>query len=95
MTDWLTALTVVDVMGALIALGVVGGSLKWLLPILSGLHDFLSDWKGEPERPGVPARPGVPERLATLDETTQRNSGAITAILERLDDMAAHQGQQI
>lgn len=26
--------------------------------------DFLEDWYGEPERPGVPARPGVMERLA-------------------------------
>lgn len=28
------------------------------------IDDFLEDWYGEPERPGVPARPGVMERLA-------------------------------
>lgn len=28
---------------------------------------FVSDWFGEPERPGSPARPALTERVATLE----------------------------
>jgi hypothetical protein len=30
-------------------------------------ENFLDDWGGHPERPGVPARPGVMERLQTVE----------------------------
>ena len=30
-------------------------------------EDFLDDWGGHPERPGVEARPGVMERLQTVE----------------------------
>lgn len=38
-------------------------------PVIRAVRDFatfLSDWKGEEERPGVPARPGVMEVLLKI-----------------------------
>lgn len=52
MTDWLHALTLADIILALIALGGLIGGLRYLVPILRALSDFLSDWTGEPARPG-------------------------------------------
>lgn len=60
--------------------------LMWLRktfkPILDSIRNFLSDWNGEPERPGRDRRPGVMERLDILEghakETTKElkpNSG--------------------
>lgn len=40
--------------------------------MLKEVQQFLSDWKGEPERPGVPARPGFPEQIATLNAKMAR-----------------------
>ena len=40
---------------------------KWLYHQFKALDDLLSDWRGEPERPGVPRRPGVLERLDNIE----------------------------
>ncbi|MEU9576332.1 hypothetical protein [Streptomyces chilikensis] len=47
------------------------------------VNEFMDDWQGEPERPGVPARPGVMERMASMEDRLSRvehelhpNSGA-------------------
>ena len=42
-------------------------TIRWAWRILNGTQEFLVDWKGEPERPGVPARPGVMARLQTVE----------------------------
>lgn len=45
-----------------------------ILPIthlVEEVKDFLGDWKGEPERPGVPGRMGVLERLEEHDNELQ------------------------
>jgi hypothetical protein len=34
------------------------------------ITDFLDDWAGQPQRPGVAARPGVMARLEAVEETT-------------------------
>lgn len=54
--------------------GIVSAvAVIWKQAILPIMHlveevkDFLGDWKGEPERPGVPRRPGVLERLEEHD----------------------------
>lgn len=44
---------------------------RWLKPfraLASRTNEFLDDWFGTPERPGVPARAGVMPRLATVEE---------------------------
>ena len=66
MTQWLQALTVWDVVGSLVVLGGILGGLKWLAPIMHGIHNFLADWQGEPERPGVPERPGAMAQIGKL-----------------------------
>lgn len=40
---------------------------RWLYRQFKCLDDLLSDWRGEPERPGVPRRPGVLERLDNIE----------------------------
>lgn len=67
MIDWIEALTIGEVLAALVAVGAITGGIKWLGPVLTAIHDFLSDWVGEPERDGVPMRPGVMLRLEQLD----------------------------
>ena len=66
MIQWLQALTIGEVITALIALGGIAAGLRWIHPIMTGIHDFLSDWKGEPARPGVEARPGVLAQIGDL-----------------------------
>ena len=39
-----------------------------VLPFFRALSNFLSDWTGEPSRPGVPGRAGVMARLEANDE---------------------------
>ena len=72
MPGWLEALTVGQVIGWLVALGVLAGGLRWLRPIADGIHQFLTDWAGEPARPGVPARLGVMAQLGHLREELER-----------------------
>ena len=72
MPGWLEALTVGQVIGWLVALGVLAGGLRWLRPIADGIHQFLTDWAGEPARPGVPARLGVVAQLGHLREELER-----------------------
>lgn len=44
-------------------------------PTLSQLRNFLSDWSGEPERPGVRRKPGVMERLSAVEYQFSPNGG--------------------
>ena len=53
----------------LVTLGGGAAVLKaHVLPFFRALSNFLSDWTGEPARPGVPARAGVMARLEANDE---------------------------
>ena len=66
MPDWLETMTVVQIVGWLIALGGVVAGLRRLKPIADALHNLVLDWGGEPARDGVPARLGVMARLDAL-----------------------------
>ncbi|MGW6458727.1 hypothetical protein ACWF94_22900 [Streptomyces sp. NPDC055078] len=35
-------------------------------------NEFLDDWYGEPERPGVPPRPGLMERVGGIEDRLGR-----------------------
>ena len=50
---------------------------RWLYRQFKSLDDLLSDWRGEPERPGVPHRPGVLERLDNIERKV--NSAAFNS----------------
>lgn len=42
--------------------------VRVLVRIAKGVEQYLADWYGEPDRPGVPARPGVLVRLQKAEE---------------------------
>ena len=57
---------------AAVALAVaVAGGCAWLgrrtWHVLHGAQEFLEDWKGHPQRPGVEGTPGVMARLQTVE----------------------------
>ena len=62
----LDAVTIGDIVGLLAAIGAIWASIKWIRPALRAITNFLDDWNGEPERPGVPGRAGVLEQIADL-----------------------------
>ncbi len=62
----LDAVTIGDIVGLLAAVGAIWASIKWVRPALRAITNFLDDWNGEPERPGVPGRVGVLEQIADL-----------------------------
>ncbi|MFC8723783.1 hypothetical protein [Streptomyces bacillaris] len=50
--------------------GLVAGLWRVVRGLVSTwrrLDQYIADWYGEPERPGVPARPGVMERVAGME----------------------------
>ncbi|MCX4986923.1 hypothetical protein [Streptomyces sp. NBC_00572] len=60
---------------ASVVLAVVAGVwrvLRGLLHLGGRVNEFMDDWAGEPERPGVPARPGVMERVSGIEERLSR-----------------------
>ncbi|MGW6391240.1 hypothetical protein ACWFR1_12225 [Streptomyces sp. NPDC055103] len=61
---------VVSVLAGLLAVGWRG--LRALLHLGRKFNNFMDDWAGEPERPGVPARPGVMERMSGMEERLTR-----------------------
>ena len=96
MQEWLEAVSIADVIGGLISLGVLVAGLRWLRPIAGGLRAIAEDWKGTPARPGRPAVPGVMEQLAAhaqaIEEIryhVQPNHGgsAHDALSRKVDDL--------
>jgi hypothetical protein len=63
--EWVTAWATV---GAVVVAVLARWPGRFLWRLFRGTAQFLEDWKGEPERPGVRARPGVMARLETHDE---------------------------
>lgn len=77
--------TIGHVVGVVTGAGIVLGGLKWTVPYVRAWFNFLTDWRGEPERPGVERRPGVLERLEDL---TLRLD-VVGERLERVEESAA------
>lgn len=48
---------------------------KRITPTFRELRNFLSDWSGESERPGVKRKPGVMERLSAVEYQFSPNGG--------------------
>lgn len=82
------SLDLVLVWGGAITILAGVGTIAWRV-LRATLHlgrrveQFMDDWSGEEERPGVPGRPGVIERVSGIEERLARvehelypNSGA-------------------
>ncbi|MFD3612404.1 hypothetical protein ACFWXA_30920 [Streptomyces atroolivaceus] len=58
--------------GAFTVLAGVAGVLwrvgRGLARTAGRMDQFMDDWYGEPQRPGVPARPGVLERVSGIED---------------------------
>lgn len=76
--DWLADMTVADVLGVALLLGVLYTLVRKLHPVSRRLVHLIDDLAGENARPGVPARPGLMERVAG-------NEAALAALLKRLE----------
>ena len=71
---WLdTVLIALAAAGAIVTPVVV--IFRWAHPIAKQLTNFLEDWFGEPERPGVAAKPGVLLRLVKIERELKPNGG--------------------
>lgn len=66
-----------------------------IAPTLRQISTFLSDWAGEPARPGVKRRPGVMERIEGLEyQFTPNNGGSFYDKVERLSEESEKHGRQ-
>jgi len=65
LTQWLTFIVL-----AATALGAIIWAGRGAVNFIERWNQFLDDWNGEPERPGISqARPGVLKRLTRLEES--------------------------
>lgn len=78
---------------ALLAIiGLVGLIVRAALRTLRRLDDFLSDWRGEPRRPGQPRRPGVMERIERIEAQLRPNGGS--SMRDRVNAIAGAVGAE-
>lgn len=76
--------------------GAVAAVTRSLRPLVHGVGQFLDDWNGEPERPGVsPARPGVMARIAAIEHELHPNGGSsLRDAVNRIESAQQEQKQQ-
>ena len=102
--EWLTDVLGPDlatwVIGALVVTVMMRRIWKKLRPWLDASKQFLRDWAGEPERPGISSRRlGVMERLKVQDDeiagiraqvTPNHGSSAHDSLMRRIDRNSRH-----
>ena len=86
----LDAVTIGDVVGLLAAVGAIWAAIKWIRPALRAITNFLDDWNGEAERPGVPGRAGVLEQIADLRSDVDLAKTLARDAAESASDAAFH-----
>lgn len=64
---WGGAVTVLAAVGTVVWRGVRGA-----LRLTRRVENFMDDWAGEVERPGVPGRAGVMERVSAIEDRLTR-----------------------
>lgn len=75
--------------GALVVIiAAIFGAVRWAVGTSARqarkVDNFLEDWYGEEERPGVARRPGVMERLATNETGQELMQETLSAIRREL-----------
>lgn len=83
LTTFYTAAAALAAAGTVVAL--VWGGLKLYHNLLKRGSQFLDDWNGEPERPGVPARQGVMARLHNQDVILADHSETLKHIMHEVN----------
>lgn len=66
-TSWLRDITVAQVIGLLVLIAGVWLVVHRVVRAFRPVRDFLDDWNGETQRPGVPPKPGVMARLSAIE----------------------------
>lgn len=84
-TTGLTETTWFQLLAAVAALGAAWAAVhRWLVVPCRDLgrqvHEFLEDWRGRPDRPGVQGHPGAMTRLAQLENN---GGSSIKDLVER------------
>lgn len=65
--DFIVDLTVGDIVTFVAAVTFIWLVVRKVRPFFEGIRNFLDDWNGTVERPGVKARPGVMQRLENVE----------------------------
>ncbi len=64
--------------GVAASLSVLTFGVVYARRLLKRTGNFLDDWNGEEERPGVARKPGVMERIQSIDTRLNRVEGQVT-----------------
>ncbi|SET43644.1 hypothetical protein [Nonomuraea wenchangensis] len=80
--------------GGLVTIATAVAVVIQIMKFLKKVSNFIDDWQGEPERPGVPGRDGVMTRLEKIEAELKTNHGsslrdAINRIEANLDDLSS------
>jgi hypothetical protein len=97
--SWVNSLTegLILTAAVLVALGGIITAVIKSARFLRKADNFLGDWFGEPDRPGVPGHPGVMSRLGGLEErqiaieNEQKPNGgsSLRDVVDRVDERTA------
>lgn len=91
-TIWVDPLVIIGIVFTILG-GLYAVWRKALRPFVHGIKNFLKDFNGEPERPGVAKRLGVMERLSLQDvkleaiasEVNYNHGSSIKDAVHRID----------
>lgn len=97
--QWLAEIELGEILLFFAAIGALVTLYRVFAPFIKAWQNFLIDWNGTPERPGVPARAGVPETLAKHGEQITANATQLTDMQEQLkkvqDQVTPNHGSEL
>lgn len=84
---------ILAICGALVTIAAGVAVVIQASKFLKKVSNFIDDWQGEPERPGVPGRDGVMTRLEKIEAELKTNHGsslrdAVNRIESRVNDLS-------
>lgn len=80
-------------------LGMLWRAIRSAKRVNASMEQFLGDWRGTPDRPGVPGTPGVMVRIERIEKELFPNHGsslrdAVDLTNERLARLCARAGDE-